>query len=294
MESVIQDSMPDRCNCQKSQCLKQYCECFSQGRKCNPLTCLCYQCLNLEEHLTTNEEAKRAIKKRKTVTSSVSDRQKRQQFNGCTCKRSKCVRGYCDCFKLNVRCTSKCKCLECHNKSDMSIESIISASLTVPSNDDKVPLTDSLIDAANYAVSKASKKRKKSKAVKSLLMRSLSMPMSATQDSMTTESFSVPSDEITKNSPKLHRRKIRHSFLRMLKKKWGIRKSKRPEYFPFRFDEQVRQGITDCIISEAIVTPQDEASVFCRMLGSFNECVLLVLDDNLTNFPSAVGKNVVS
>lgn len=34
---------------------------------------------------------------------------------GCTCKKSRCVKGYCECFSLGVPCTSACKCRGCKN-----------------------------------------------------------------------------------------------------------------------------------------------------------------------------------
>ena len=33
------------CHCEKSKCLKKYCECHSAGRKCSEL-CLCIECHN--------------------------------------------------------------------------------------------------------------------------------------------------------------------------------------------------------------------------------------------------------
>jgi hypothetical protein len=34
---------------------------------------------------------------------------------GCSCKRSKCLKRYCECFAADVACTSTCKCLDCGN-----------------------------------------------------------------------------------------------------------------------------------------------------------------------------------
>jgi len=34
---------------------------------------------------------------------------------GCNCKKSKCLKKYCECFQLGIKCTAKCKCLACLN-----------------------------------------------------------------------------------------------------------------------------------------------------------------------------------
>ena len=37
---------PDHCACRKSQCLKKYCVCFAEGRKCDAEKCKCVTCHN--------------------------------------------------------------------------------------------------------------------------------------------------------------------------------------------------------------------------------------------------------
>ena len=34
---------------------------------------------------------------------------------GCTCKRSNCLKKYCECFQNNEFCSTNCKCVECFN-----------------------------------------------------------------------------------------------------------------------------------------------------------------------------------
>lgn len=33
----------------------------------------------------------------------------------CNCKKSNCLKKYCECFNSGVKCTSSCKCEECKN-----------------------------------------------------------------------------------------------------------------------------------------------------------------------------------
>lgn len=35
----------------------------------------------------------------------------------CSCKKSFCLKKYCECFQVGMKCTSNCKCVDCQNKS---------------------------------------------------------------------------------------------------------------------------------------------------------------------------------
>lgn len=40
---------PSGCSCPKSRCIALYCDCFKAGRRCDPKTCSCLNCLNTVE-----------------------------------------------------------------------------------------------------------------------------------------------------------------------------------------------------------------------------------------------------
>ncbi|XP_038142928.1 protein lin-54 homolog isoform X2 [Cyprinodon tularosa] len=107
------------CNCTKSQCLKLYCDCFANGEFCN--NCNCNNCFNNLEHemdrlkaiktcLDRNPEAfKPKIGKGKEGESD------RRHSKGCNCKRSGCLKNYCECYEAKIMCSSICKCVGCKN-----------------------------------------------------------------------------------------------------------------------------------------------------------------------------------
>lgn len=44
------------------------------------------------------------------------------QSGSCTCKKSKCLKLYCQCFALSTTCGPKCKCTSCHNTNEHAIQ----------------------------------------------------------------------------------------------------------------------------------------------------------------------------
>ncbi|KAI9106747.1 hypothetical protein K1719_022275 [Acacia pycnantha] len=122
-----------RCNCKKSKCLKLYCDCFAAGLFCAE-SCACQDCFNRPEHGNLVLETRQQIETRNplafgpkivqhvtdfpsnsmddtNLTTPSSARHKR----GCNCKKSMCLKKYCECYQANVGCSSGCRCEGCKN-----------------------------------------------------------------------------------------------------------------------------------------------------------------------------------
>uniref|UniRef100_A0A803R8F9 CRC domain-containing protein n=2 Tax=Cannabis sativa TaxID=3483 RepID=A0A803R8F9_CANSA len=120
-----------RCNCKKSKCLKLYCECFAAGVYCIE-PCSCQECFNKPIHEDTVLATRKQIESRnplafapKVIRGSdpapdygdessktpASARHKR----GCNCKKSSCLKKYCECYQGGVGCSISCRCEGCKN-----------------------------------------------------------------------------------------------------------------------------------------------------------------------------------
>ncbi|XP_068648595.1 uncharacterized protein [Aristolochia californica] len=129
----VENEVCKRCNCKKSKCLKLYCECFAAGVYCAE-PCTCQECFNKPEYEDTVLATRHQIESRNPLafapkvvqqitespqnsgedgnwTTPASARHKR----GCNCKKSLCLKKYCECYQAGVGCSEGCRCEGCKN-----------------------------------------------------------------------------------------------------------------------------------------------------------------------------------
>jgi len=88
------------CSCNKTKCIKKYCECFANNKLCT--NCLCLDCRNKDIFINT-------------FGINAEEKNKAKDIIVCTCSKSGCNKKYCECFKEGLKCNIKCRCINCLN-----------------------------------------------------------------------------------------------------------------------------------------------------------------------------------
>ena len=113
------------CTCTRTQCQKKYCACYARGKPC--IGCDCKGCLNNQRDKNTiypeggeiynnNNPKEEEI----NINRNICQDSKSHSIV-CNCTKSRCMKKYCECYKMNIPCGSLCRCIDCQNKNNPNI-----------------------------------------------------------------------------------------------------------------------------------------------------------------------------
>ncbi|TVU49190.1 hypothetical protein EJB05_00488, partial [Eragrostis curvula] len=150
------------CSCKKSKCLKLYCVCYASGSHCTE-SCGCEPCHNNKPIQGAPRIAPPPILPVKFAPTLETGQDTAEQLirspmdlvrRKCTCKKSGCLKKYCDCFQGGAGCSINCKCDDCRNPFGkkvgviLDVKSGLAAPLTL--NDGNGAEIDSSDDEDDY------------------------------------------------------------------------------------------------------------------------------------------------
>ena len=120
------------CSCTKTNCIRLKCVCFKELGYCKP-SCVCINCLNNKKNdklrnfviERTKLISSKAFKNTLVIVKDDKGEDTKINANGCKCKTD-CSKMYCECRKINGRCSYICKCTQCaNNKLEMERSKIL-------------------------------------------------------------------------------------------------------------------------------------------------------------------------